>query len=505
MKNKTIAQLFPALILTCLVQIAFAQTPCGVDKENLIRHVYLLASDSLEGRETGEPGQKKAADYIAREFLEIGLKPFVSDTGFFQTFYLYDRVAGKVEFSGLRREVPALSFHSGYQQEGDSCVFIFQDHRSPIDHARIDADRAFLLINPKNARQTRKQIHRRHAEGIRRFVIIAEGSPWASLTWRERFPGRRHSLEPVSTPSKLERIIAESDSVLVVVIRQREMSQIIGYRPDIDMLQQQVKRHGAAVQLGAPLMYRHTPAYTDSMATENVVGMIEGKRGTDQMVVITAHYDHIGIEDDTINPGADDNASGTAALIEIARVLKCMQDSGKVFEKSVLFVAFSAEEIGLLGSRYFVTSEPFVQTKPLLNINMDMIGRSIRYRTMQAMVMRSSSEDQEEDTTLRESYVFLTVIGKGIGQFADYATEIAAEDHPGFVIDRNPGLLGRLSYRGGSDHASFVDKGIPALVWFTGLHPDYHTPRDTPEKIDYSNLTRVTDVILKTTLRIISP
>jgi hypothetical protein len=101
MKNKSISQLFPALILSCLLQISFAQTPCGVDQGNLIRHVYLLASDSLEGRMTGEPGQKKAADYIAAEFREIGLKPFVGDTGYFQTFYLYDRVAGKVEFSRI--------------------------------------------------------------------------------------------------------------------------------------------------------------------------------------------------------------------------------------------------------------------------------------------------------------------------------------------------------------------------------------------------------------------
>jgi Zn-dependent M28 family amino/carboxypeptidase len=185
-------------------------------------------------------------------------------------------------------------------------------------------------------------------------------------------------------------------------------------------------------------------------------------------------------------------------------VLKCKQDSGHVFDRSVLFVAFTAEELGLLGSRYFVESELFADTKPLLNINMDMIGRSVKHKTFQAMVQSSTLEDFQEDTTLRESYVYLTAIGKDIRKYSDYASEIAVNDHPGFVVDRNPGLVGRLAYRGGSDHANFVKQGIPALVWFTGLHPDYHTPRDTPDKIDYSNLERITDVIFKTTLRIIS-
>jgi hypothetical protein len=204
----------------------------------------------------------------------------------------------------LRREVPSLAFNTGYQQEGDTCFFVFQDRRSSIDHTRIDADRSFLLINPKNARQTRKQIQRRNAEGIQRFVIIAESSPWYNMTSRPVFQGQqKYKLESAPTPSKLERILGEFDSVLVVLINQREMSQIIGYRPDFDMLQQQVKRHGTAVQLGAPLTYRHTPGYTDSLGTENVVGMIEGRRGTDQMVVITAHYDHVGIENKKIHPG----------------------------------------------------------------------------------------------------------------------------------------------------------------------------------------------------------
>lgn len=181
----------------------------------------------------------------------------------------------------------------------------------------------------------------------------------------------------------------------------------------------------------------------------NVIAVIPGRQ--DEAVVIGAHYDHLGSDGKKLFAGADDNASGTAVVIEMAR-----RFAKKPAKRTVIVVAFSGEEMGVLGSRYFVNHSPALETTVAM-INMDMVGR------------------------LRES---LIVFGADTGhKFKDYLA-----DSP-IKIAHNKDAVGP------SDHTSFVLKGIPAVHLFTGAHPDYHKPGDTADKINYEGLKKVADLV----------
>src|SRR5262249_37585115 len=185
------------------------------------------------------------------------------------------------------------------------------------------------------------------------------------------------------------------------------------------------------------------------MTGRNVVAVIHGT--TDEAIVIGAHYDHLGTDGKKIFHGADDNASGTSVVIEMAR--RFARKPGK---RTIVLVAFSGEEMGLLGSKYYVR-HPGVSEKIVAMINMDMVGR------------------------LRES---LIVFGADTGsKFKEYLA-----DSP-IKIAYNRDAIGP------SDHTSFVLKGIPAVHLFTGAHPDYHKPGDTAEKLNYDGLRKVADLV----------
>lgn len=236
-----------------------------------------------------------------------------------------------------------------------------------------------------------------------------------------------------------------------------------------------------------------------NIKTENILGYIEAKDKDAEWIVITAHYDHLGKTGNKIFKGADDNASGTTALIEIAKACSIAKQVGIEFNKNILFIAFSGEEKGLLGSEYFVSSDIAEALDIALNINMDMIGKSIRYGVIETFKNRNNP-DFTEDTTLCEDYVYLTHKGAQTGKYSKYSKK--AGKHRNFKVDKTPGLILRIGYKNGSDHKPFYESGIPIMVYFTGLHPDYHTERDTPDKIDYENLTVITKIIFETVYKI---
>jgi hypothetical protein len=179
----------------------------------------------------------------------------------------------------------------------------------------------------------------------------------------------------------------------------------------------------------------------------NLIGYIKGK--SEKVIIISAHYDHVGINNSEIFNGADDNASGTASMIELAFALK----QGKSKQYNFLFTAFSAEELGLNGSKYFVEN-PTIDLKSVnYMINMDMVGR-----------MNDSSK---------------TITVGGYGTSSSWNTMISAIDKKDFSIKTDS------SGSGPSDHTSFYRKDIPVLFFFTGLHSDYHKPSDDADKINY--------------------
>ncbi|GEC72120.1 peptidase M28 [Flavobacterium flevense] len=210
--------------------------------------------------------------------------------------------------------------------------------------------------------------------------------------------------------------------------------------------------------------------------SENIWAYIEGTEKPDEVVVISAHYDHVGTKNDAIFNGADDDGSGTVALLEIAQAFQLAKKEGHGPKRSILFLHVTAEEHGLHGSRYYIENPLFPIKNTVANINIDMIGRRDEAHAASNNYVyligadRLSSELDEICKTVNEKYVQLNL---------DYKYN-ALNDPNNF-------------YRR-SDHYNFAALGIPSVFIFNGTHADYHRKTDTPDKIEYDALTKRTQL-----------
>ena len=234
----------------------------------------------------------------------------------------------------------------------------------------------------------------------------------------------------------------------------------------------------------------------NSIDSYNVLAYIEGSDKANEVLVITSHLDHIGIEDDgQINNGADDDGSGTVAMMEIAEAFIEAKEDGNGPRRSVLFLHVSAEEKGLLGSKYYTDNPIYPLANTVANLNIDMIGRV------------DSLHIEQPD------YIYL--IGSDIlSEDLHEVSERANQDYVGLTIDyryNDPTTLvyefgrwreNRYYYR--SDHYHFIKNNIPAIFYFNGTHKDYHAPTDTVEKINYALLEKRTRLIFYTAWEIVN-
>lgn len=205
--------------------------------------------------------------------------------------------------------------------------------------------------------------------------------------------------------------------------------------------------------------------------SENIWAFIEGSEKPEEIIVISAHYDHVGVEKGKIHNGADDDGSGTVALLEIAQAFQMAKKAGHGPKRSILFLHVTGEEHGLLGSRYYSENPLFPLANTVADINIDMIGRRDKNHSNSNYVYviganRLSSELDAICTTANATYTQLEL---------DYT----------FNDPKDPN---RFYER--SDHYNFAKFGIPSVFFFNGVHADYHKPTDTPDKIEYDALAK---------------
>lgn len=396
---------------------------------NLRGHIFYLADDKLEGRRTGTKGEKLAMEYISNQFKIVGLSPLGTD----QYYQVFDIKEGK-------QINPATYFtinNNSLQPGKDFFPFPFSPNKKIEASPSIavqEADMPWLIDLSEILEENKNNPHFDLNEYIRNnsakavdrgaTAIILYNS--SSLEDNLEFNGKDKSPElaaPVIYVSKdaAKKYFADKTATLDM-----KLKTDIGEK----------KRTGC-----------------------NVIGYIDNKAAT--TVVLGAHFDHLGYGEDgnsmlrtgekLIHNGADDNASGTAALIELARLLK----SSRLNHNNYLFIAFSGEELGLFGSKYF-TEHPTIDLNSVnYMINMDMVGR------------------------LNDSTKVLSV--GGFGTSPQWASVInPREKKLPFIIKIDS------SGTGPSDHTSFYLKNIPVLFFFTGQHKDYHRPTDDADKINYT-------------------
>jgi hypothetical protein len=216
----------------------------------------------------------------------------------------------------------------------------------------------------------------------------------------------------------------------------------------------------------------------EKLATMNILGFLQGKSKPEEVIVISAHYDHIGIsKSGEINNGADDDGSGTAAVLELAEAFVKAKKEGNGPERSILFILFTGEEKGLLGSKHYADFEPIIPLKNIIcNLNIDMIGR----------------KDDKHET---DQYLYLIGADK-ISKDLDSISKTINKDKLGFEIDytyNNEEDPNRFYYR--SDHYNFAKHNVPIVFFFTGVHEDYHKSGDDVEKILFPKYSKISQYI----------
>lgn len=215
--------------------------------------------------------------------------------------------------------------------------------------------------------------------------------------------------------------------------------------------------------------------------TENVAAIIKGSKFPEEYIVISSHLDHIGIKNGEINNGADDDGSGTVALLEIAEAFKMAADVGQGPKRSLIFLHVTGEEKGLLGSSYYANNPLYPLAQTMTNLNVDMIGRTDPKR-----------EDKDPN------YIYLIGADR-LSQDLHDISEATNTKYTQFKLDytfneeKDPN---RFYYR--SDHYNFAKNNIPVIFYFSGTHEDYHKPGDTPDKIMYDLLAKRTQLIFYT-------
>jgi len=231
------------------------------------------------------------------------------------------------------------------------------------------------------------------------------------------------------------------------------------------------------------LYYQHIPADKLPKGTgdsENVVAFIEGSEKPEEVLVISAHYDHLGIKDGAIYNGADDNGSGTSAVMEMAQAFKLAENAGHRPKRSILFLHLTAEEIGLQGSEYYTNNPIFNLDNTIANLNIDMIGRV---------------DSRHKDDS---NYIYLIGADR-ISKELHYISEKINNQYFNINLDYTfNDENDRNRYYDRSDHYNFAKHKVPVIFYFNGEHDDYHQSTDTADKINYNLLERRTKLIFAT-------
>lgn len=459
--------------------------------------IGFLASAPLEGRRSLERGAEVAAEFIAAEFAKAGLHPAGGD-GFFQRFELIEyRMEPRatqivIDCAGKRHDLAyGRDFSGSFPHPASICapvVFAGYGITAPEygydDYAGLDVRGKVALIfeyeprahdpaspfngtgNTVHASPHRKALNAQQRGAAALLVIPA---PNRKRPFRPARGGRAQALADGEVRIPMFTLSAEAAESLLACAGRKPAE-----------LQAAVDAHGkpARLPLEAQAAIRAAPAEARRGSTVNVLGMLEGSdpRLRQETVIFCAHYDHLGAREGKLLPGADDNASGTAGLLELARLFA----EGKPPRRTLLFIAFGAEEAGLLGSYYYTAHpvRPLQTTRAVLNL--DMIGRDEKPSEQTANLIQIAPDTSSEINLVGAFYSpdLRTVIER-------------ANRGVGLRLSRKWDRDGVLNVLWRCDHYPFLLRGVPAVWLFNGFTPDYHTPADTPDKLNFAKLEKI--------------
>ncbi|MEP7109011.1 MAG: M28 family peptidase [Ferruginibacter sp.] len=466
----------------------FAST---ITTNHLKKHLTIIAGDEMEGRETGTEGQRKAAAYIEAQFKLTGLQPAVRLNGYQQLYSLYQDslvsseliVDGKTAEFGKDHYSQADISESG-KFKGESIVFVGYgiDDANYSDYTGLDVRGKIVLFFSGEPEKDGKWL----VSGTR------QGSEWS-------YPGTSKKLITAAGKGAVGAFIINPDQAAFIpgTVEANKKSNVYysSNEKENKLINHVFLSHAFAGTLitnnfdtilmiaKADQPFEKKWAFENKVSVNfyynqfrtiiyvgNVIGIIEGTDKKDEFVFLTSHYDHLGKRDGKIFYGADDDGSGTCAIIEMADAFAQAKRAGFGPRRTIVFMTLSGEEKGLWGSKYYSDHPVFPLDKTSVDLNIDMVGRT----------------DTERETSDTLNYVY--VIGHDkLSSDLQAINEGVNKKYTNLILDYkydDPKDQYRIYYR--SDHYNFARKGVPVLFFYDGmLKADYHKTSDTIDKINW--------------------
>ncbi|NER14020.1 M28 family peptidase [Leptobacterium flavescens] len=466
----------------------YAQT---ITQEDLTKHLYTYASDEFQGRETGQPGQKKAVNYLKDHYVKMGIPAAKSDGDYFQNVPLEISSVPGVQFSvngkdfTLGKDFATFGGPGNISTGAANVVYAgygIEDEKYS-DYANLDVKGKVVLIKagePKND------------DGTYKISGSSEASKWSNL--RQAF----NEKIGLAREKGAKGLLFFDEANFGVI--QQQFNFLKNQQNGRISLKSQEKNPffylfvnkdvATAVYPGIESTYSSSTQTADlkvafeskskEISSENVVAYIKGSEKPNEFLVISAHLDHEGVKNGEVYNGADDDGSGTVAVLEIAEAFKKAADDGNGPKRSVVFLHVTGEEKGLLGSRYYTDNPIFPLESTVADLNIDMIGRT--------------DPKREGD----RNYVYLIGSDKLSTELHNLSEEVNKK-YTNITLDytyNDENDPNRFYYR--SDHYNFAKNNVPIIFYFNGTHDDYHRPSDTPDKIQYDLLTNRTKLVFYT-------
>lgn len=459
----------------------------------------VLASKSMEGRETGQRGQRLAADYIANQFKAMGLPPKAERNTYFQEIHLQNE---------SWKDISLIVDGQTFQDRADFYVYAAYNPDLPVSKLKEVVFVGYGIDDKQYSDYGKMDVKGK-------AVLFYDGEPidssgkslvtgtffrsnW-SVDWRQKVQKAKEKGATMAfiVDNKIAENLKNNRRKLSSYgwkpYSATAASQNMGYIPNLfisptvaaailgkkaektqDLLAAQKINKGAFEPIALKQKIEvHLDKEVKTLDGSNVLGVIEGSDYKDEYVFVTAHYDHLGATDSTVVfYGADDNASGTCAVMNIAKAFAEAKKAGNGPKRTVVCMLVSGEEKGLLGSKYYVEYPVFDLKNTVVDINIDMIGRTdaiykdssdyiyvIGSDRLSTELHRINEMNNKERTKLKLDYRY------------------NAKDEPNHYYER-------------SDHYNFALQGVPAIFYFNGTHPDYHRPTDTADKINFPLLAK---------------
>lgn len=476
-----------ALLLLCSPVLMIAQKKDKtaekmaktITAEDMKKHLYIIASKEMEGRETPSAGLDKAAAYIESQFKAMGLLPGNKDS-YRQQYPLFrDSMTG----AALKINGTVLELNKDYQPQTSNYAAAMRF--SEVVFAGYGISDGDKRDDYKDLKVTGK------------LVLIIDGMP------ADYKPLQQGFASPASNFGKMSAAMSKGAAGLLIVynnfprksLNTNSNWSMNGYKASQTPFTFTISADVAAKIMGedgknlpdkmkaGSLPAKTYPAEVDMEYTKtsrtayasNVIGIVEGSDLKDEYVFITGHYDHLGKRDTVIYYGADDDGSGTTGVLEMAEAFAKAKQAGKGPRRTMVFMTVSGEEKGLWGSGYYGNHPLFPLEKTTVDLNIDMIGRT------------DASRKQGDST----NYVYVVGDDK-ISSDLKVISEAANKLYTKMELDykfNDPKDPNRIYFR--SDHYNFAQKGVPIIFYYDGmLGADYHKPTDTPDKINYDLMVK---------------